>query len=270
MEIVKKTIYRIMTTGTTAPCSYRNPETGTLITGCTATTKILIPDTGVTYSFKINLNQEISDLGFFDAYMIDTSFDYINIAGIPARLDKFKNVLNGNISLNASCLPIVSDNGNIVGESIPPISYVVTGKSSTRLSELRKYVVTNNFSQQYVGGGSLISDGVDYARSHNCNNVVYYLGGIRYNDVNTGYTTGTTFKFTTCGVNNCVNFINKPIYKNINKENIISNPKIYDDVFIVRKELSVFDNNYRLEYVQNLSDLTTYASGSFYNIVNNS
>jgi hypothetical protein len=55
----------------------------------------------------------------------------------------------------------------------------------------------------------------------------------------------------------------------MNKENIISNPKIYNDVFIVRQEVSAFDGNYRLEYIRTLVDLTTYAGGNFFNIVNN-
>jgi hypothetical protein len=33
--------------------------------------------------------------------------------------------------------------------------------------------------------------------------------------------------------------------------------------------LSAFDQNYRLEYIQSLVDLTTYAGGNFFNIVNN-
>jgi hypothetical protein len=64
-------------------------------------------------------------------------------------------------------------------------------------------------------------------------------------------------------------FINKPVYKDPNKESIISNPKIYDDVFIIREELSAFDANYRLEYIKNLIDLETYAAGQFFNIVKN-
>ena len=57
--------------------------------------------------------------------------------------------------------------------------------------------------------------------------------------------------------------------KEVNKKNIISNPKINDDVFISRQQLSAFDKNYRLEYINNLSDLETYAGGNFFNIVNN-
>jgi hypothetical protein len=145
---------------------------------------------------------------------------------------------------------------------------IVTGSSSSRLAELRKYTITNVFADQYVGGGNWIISGVDYPNSISGVSVVYYLGGIRYHDKFTG-TTGTTFRFTAQGTGSTANFMNVPIYQDPNKENIISNPKIYDDVFIIRQELSAFDKNYRLEYINNLVDLSTYAAGSFFNIVKN-
>jgi len=57
MEFIKKKILRIMTTGTT--------------TGCTPC-NIIIPDTGVTYNFKICLKCESHDFGFFDTYEFST------------------------------------------------------------------------------------------------------------------------------------------------------------------------------------------------------
>jgi hypothetical protein len=144
---------------------------------------------------------------------------------------------------------------------------VVTGSSSSRLTELRKYIVSGTTAQIYVTGGNLLTDGVDLGQTTS-NKFVYFLGGIKYTDILTGDTSGTTFSFTGQGYSG-PDFITAPIYKNPNKENIISNPKIYDDVFIVRQELSAFDQNYRLEYIQSLVDLTTYAGGNFFNIVNN-
>ncbi len=214
MELIQKTVLRIMTTGTT--------------TGCTGTCRVIIPDTGVTYNFKLLLNQEIKNVGFFDAYPLS----------------------------------------GITGTTITYIPYVVTGQCTSRLLELRKYSVTNVFANQYFGNGSYIIDGVDYSNSISGVSVVYFLGGIRYVDFLTGSTSGSTFSFTSLGYTN-PNFINKPIYQDPNKENIISNPKISDDVFIVRQELSAFDGNYRLEFIKNLIDLETYAAGNFFNIVKN-
>lgn len=214
MEFIKKTVLRIMTTGTT--------------TGCTGTCRVIIPATGATYTFKILLNQEAKNLGFFDAYPLS----------------------------------------GVTGTTITYTPHTVTGECTSRLLELRKYAVTNVFSQQYFIGGTYIHDGVDVNVSIPNVRVVYYLGGIKYIDKLTGSTSGSTFSFVTQGYTN-PNFINKPIYKDPNKENIISNPEISDDVFIVRQELSAFDGNYRLEYIRNLVDLETYAAGNFFNIVKN-
>jgi hypothetical protein len=56
MEFIKKTIYRVMTTGHT--------------TGCTGTCMVIIPNTGITYQLKINLVQDARNIGFFDPYML--------------------------------------------------------------------------------------------------------------------------------------------------------------------------------------------------------
>jgi hypothetical protein len=146
----------------------------------------------------------------------------------------------------------------------------ISGTSTSRLAELRKYTITSVFSKQYVTGGTYTTDGVDLAQSNTGSSVTYFLGGIKYVDMITGSTSGTTFVFYTPQGITTANFTDAPYYKNPNKENIISNPNIDDDVFIVRQQLSAFDQNYRLEYIKNLSDLTTYAGGNFFNIVNNS
>jgi len=60
---------------------------------------------------------------------------------------------------------------------------MITGATdNSRLQELRKYTVSTGFTEQYVGGGSWISDGVDYVNSVSGVSVVYYIGGIRYVD----------------------------------------------------------------------------------------
>jgi len=144
---------------------------------------------------------------------------------------------------------------------------MITGNTNTsRLSELRKYTTSNIFANQYVGGGSFVNDGVDYSVSVSGISVTYYLGGIKY--VDDVANTITTFIYSPSGTSS-PDFINAPYYKDPKKENIISNPKINDDVFIVRQELSAFENNYRLEHIKNLSELLTYAGGKYFNIVSN-
>jgi hypothetical protein len=291
MEYIKKKILQATTTGTT--------------TGCTGTCRIIIPNTGATYGINFCLVQDAQDVGFFDAYMLDNPFNYIQLSGATSadtaqNIIKFESVVTGGTTLAASGLGTGYTNGNIIGtdeywsggtliipthnyiitgtseywsggtwaSSFTNSTYVVTGHSSSRLTELRKYTITNVFAQQYVSGGTYLTDGVDYSNSISGVSIVYFLGGIRYVDSLTGFTSGTTFSFTGQGYSN-PNFINKPIYKDMNKENIISNPKIANDVFIVRQEISAFDQNYRLEYINSLIDLETYAGGNFFNIVNN-
>lgn len=147
----------------------------------------------------------------------------------------------------------------------------ITGTSISRLSELRKYTITNVFLNKYVANGTINNDGVDYGNSIETSKIIYYIGGIKYIDIISGENSGTTYTiYTPQGTGNTLNFINVPYYKDPNKENIISEPKINDDVFITRQQLSAFENNYRLEYIKNLNDLNTYAGGNYFNIVNNS
>jgi len=146
---------------------------------------------------------------------------------------------------------------------------IITGTSTSRLSELRKYTITTVFANQYFGGGSYTVDGVDIVNSNPLSKIIYYLGGIKYVDTVSG-STGTTFTQDAIGTADATNFIYAPYYKDPKKENIISNPKINDDVFIIRQELSAFESGYRLEYIKNLNDLETYAGGNYFNIVNNS
>ena len=143
----------------------------------------------------------------------------------------------------------------------------ITGSTdNSRLTELKKYAVGVPFSQQYKSGGSWTSDGVDYTNSSSIDYVVYYIGGIRYVDKTLIDGVSTTFSYTP---KNIGNFNYGTYYKNPDKSKIISNPKIFDDVFLTRSDLSAFNDNYRLEYIRSLIDLTTYAGGKYFNIINN-
>jgi hypothetical protein len=253
MEVLKKTVQLIMTTGTTS--------------GCSGNCRIIIPDTGVTYYFKILLTRETIDIGFFDAYMVTGGYKYIKVLN-AVDVVKYENFLAGLTTFAGSGLATGYSTGIISGTTVNYVPYFVTGECTSRLNELRKYTITNVFANQYVGGGSFTVDGVDYNTSVEFIRVVYFIGGIRYVDMLVGSNSGSTFSFIGKGLLS-PNFINVPYYKNMNKENIISNPKVNDDVFITRQELSAFDKNYRLEYIRSLIDLTTYAGGKFFNIVNN-
>ena len=145
---------------------------------------------------------------------------------------------------------------------------MVTGTTKSRLIELRKYKINGGLSDIYITGGNVNTDGINTTESTN-NNIVYFLGTIRYNDiVDVSGNTSTTFSFEPDGLNN-PNFITRYIYKDPNKEKIISQPKIDNDVFIKRQQISAFEQNYRLEFIDKLVDLETYAGGNYFNIVKN-
>jgi len=147
----------------------------------------------------------------------------------------------------------------------------VTGTSTSRLIELRKYTITGIINDQYFLSSSIASDGVDLTLSVTGVSIVYYIGGIKYIDYLIGELSGITQTFYTPeGTGSTLNFSYGNYYKHPNKNNIVSQPKTEVDVFIDRNEMSAFENNYRLEEMTNLNDLLTYAGGNYFNIVKNS
>ena len=60
---------------------------------------------------------------------------------------------------------------------------MITGTTkNSRLNELKKYKITNIFSEKYIGNGSYVNDGVDFNNSISGVTVVYYIGGIKFVD----------------------------------------------------------------------------------------
>lgn len=145
---------------------------------------------------------------------------------------------------------------------------MITGTSHTRLNELKKYKDTDNFYEMYRIYNSLTNDdGVDYDESNPNSEIIYYIRGIRYVDNINNNT--TTFSLTSDGINDESNFIEKKIYKDGDMMKIIDKPKVFNDIFINRGGVSVFNKIYGLEYIEKMIHLTTYAGGRFYNIKQN-
>ncbi len=145
------------------------------------------------------------------------------------------------------------------------------GKS--RLAELRKYAISGGISNMYYTSTGSASDGVNVSLSDlnvYPQIVVYYVGGITYKDIIYGNAEDTTLITYEPQGYSSPDFIDAPTYKDPNKSQIVQNPKVYNDVFIVRQELSAFDKNYKLKDVKSLAALKTYASGRYFNIVSNS
>lgn len=148
---------------------------------------------------------------------------------------------------------------------------IITGECKSRLVELKKYKIGGDFFDQYFLSTNTNIDGVDENLSDitsSIKKIVYYIGGITFTDIIENDETSTTFSFEGQGYNS-PDFIDVEIYKDPNKSKIVQNPKVDNDVFIIRQEISAFDKIYKLNEINNLQELTSYAGGKFFNIVNN-
>jgi len=149
-------------------------------------------------------------------------------------------------------------------------TYLVTGTSSSRLSELRKYTVSGTVSQLYFTSTGATTDGVNVALSTGTT-FVYYLGGLTYKDEVVGTGTTTIFTYISSGTTDPNNFITGGTFliKLESKQNVIDNPFINSDVFIVRQEIPVFEQSVRLRGVNSLNDVLIYGGGNYFTIYEN-
>ena len=243
MEYIKKVFKQILTTGTTS--------------GLTSNQFVIIPNTGVTYNFNVLLSKDGVDLGFYDV-----------VDGVNENNDAD---FNRNIIISG---------------------YTVTGSCASRLNEVKKNAISPVFYKQYFYSIDTTANGLDiydsyYYTGNTLNTPMpilgisgitgvtqyllkYYIDKIKYIEYSGATATGTTFSFVSDGLNNTNDFDNFKLIKDENKNNVINNPEITSDVFIIRQEVSVFEKNYNLEYIKNLIDLETFAGGNYYNIVKNS
>ena len=197
-------------------------------TGCTDC-YVEIPDLTVDYSFKILLKGRDIDFGFFDVYEDDLAT-------------------------------------GVTGTTIILTPFPISGTSSSRLSELRKFTVSGTLSEMYyTSTDPTIADGVNEILTSTATTWTYYIGGITYVDDVVNNT--TSFTFESLSYNDPNNFVNLPYIKDEAKQNIIDKPEIDNNVFIIRQSLPVFQNVYRLQDVRNISELEKYAGGAKLNIV---
>lgn len=224
MELIKKKIKIVTTTGTT--------------TGCTGNCYVIIPysGTGVTYNFNMSISAQAGDWGFFDTF-----YD--------------------------------PEATGATGATIPSGSYTVSGTSSSRLNELRKYSTDGTLEQLYfISTDPTLEDGVDNIETvtgTTASTYVYYIGGITYVEEQvSGETSQIYFMFESEGYNSEA-FDNLPYIKNEALLEVNERPIVDNNVFITRDENTAFQNNYRLRNIGNLTELTYYAGGAYFNVVEN-
>lgn len=149
----------------------------------------------------------------------------------------------------------------------------ITGTSNSRLSELEKYVVSNDINVKYRLSTNSSIDGVNNVLSSG-DTVIYYINGVTYIDKiidNTPITTTSTptHNFDKNIDDEYINIQNKLVFKYPQFENVVSKPMVDQDINIERPNFNVLEKNYRLGDINNISDLINYVAGSYFNIVDN-
>jgi hypothetical protein len=163
-----------------------------------------------------------------------------------------------------------------MNQPLPTDKYTVSGTcNSSRLQELRKYTVTNDVTKQYVTSTSINTNGVhlalcDFNGNSGVVRQVYYIDKIKYIDERPVTSTATTTTFILADLQlSPLNFDNKPLIKTEESYELVENPQISKDVFIVRQQLSVFERIYRIRAVNGLNDVLNYGGGNYFKIYEN-
>ena len=190
----------------------------------------IVPDNSAVYNIKLLLTAKAIDFGIFDAV----------------------------------------DDAEATGDDIQSVSNItVTGGATSRLNELRKRAPSGTISDKYFTTTNSLTDGVVVSESNEAIGLfVYYIGGIKYTDQIVDGETVTTFEFTSPG-NTGSQYQNKPIIKDESKQGVALNSKTDNNVFIIREEIPVFENNYRLKDITGVNEFSFYGGGAYFNVINN-
>lgn len=84
-----------------------------------------------------------------------------------------------------------------------------------------------------------------------------YVPGRQLDNIDVEYP--TTFRYTTTGITEDNYFV----FKDEVKMGVVFTPKVYEDVFIERKPMSVFESQVRLSNIKTLDDLEEYNNGYY-------
>jgi hypothetical protein len=143
------------------------------------------------------------------------------------------------------------------------VLYSVTGLTESRLEELRTYSLSSGITKQYIIYSGSNTSGVVISGT-TTGQTEYVIEDVTYLDID-GL---TLFVFETSGLTQ-QDIVDQHIIKIDQKMGLYSKNRIESDVFIERQEVVPFDKFYKLSDVNNLFELTTYAGGNFFNIVDN-
>jgi hypothetical protein len=196
--------------------------------------KKLIPYTsGASYYIKIQLTQEYVDLGIFDTYE----------------------------DVQSTSIGTTQNLGNVV---------TISGITINRLSRLRTFSQSSDLNLKYLTSNSLSTNGLNVNQtliSGSSEKYVYYIDNITYTTIITPTLNQTVFSYSST-YGNSILFDNKPILKNEEKMRHIEKMRIEPDVFIVRQNLPVLMDSYRLSDISKMDEFYQYGSG-YFNIIDN-
>lgn len=188
---------------------------------------------GSTYNIKMLLTSESVDFGIFDTY---------------------ENVSSVSVGITEGLGTVTT----------------ITGLTINKLSRLRTFSQNMALSQRYVTSTSASINGLNIAQTvitPSLEMYVYYIDNITYTTTITSGSTQTIFSYNSV-FGDPLLFENKPILKDELKMHQIEKSRIEPDVFIVRQNLPVFVDNYRLSDIKNIDELYKYGSG-YFNIIDN-
>lgn len=143
---------------------------------------------------------------------------------------------------------------------------IVTGVTTSRLYEIKKYKTSDVFEENYILYTPSTKTGL-LSGSISEGEVIYMIKGIKYMDQynNDNYEI-TFFEYTPTPINlNEDGFLIK--INNYGKS--IDKPIIKKDLFVDRNEFSPFKNNLLIRNMENLIDAGSYIGGNYFNIYKN-
>lgn len=153
--------------------------------------------------------------------------------------------------------PIDQNSPNTNNTFVSNTIVTITAETSSKLSEVRTYDDNNPFIVGQNGVTNLEYSGNTLIK------VEYTLNGIDYTTNILNNT--TTYSFQTKGLDSS-NSDNLPIIKNDRILDVSLKKDSLNLINVERQTQSAIENHYRISQIKNINDLTTYASGNYFNI----
>jgi hypothetical protein len=143
---------------------------------------------------------------------------------------------------------------------------MVTGITTTRIEEIKKYKISEIFEENYFEYNSATKTGLISA-DMSAGEIVYYINNIKYVDIyEDGEYVHTYFE---CIPYNIIEKTGGNLLKNNNHLETAEPPKIKKDIFINRNEKSVFKENNLLCELKSILEIETFVGGNYFNIHKN-